>query len=391
MGKGGFPELVYWGQRVRSVKGDHETRFKLDGFKQLAAARDALLTGDPTWPQRLEKVLSSRHGLKTVVHWSCVDKFKSMMRSDPASAEAMLRKIWRGESPGEDPDGWLKRLVGPLDTLAVFGPGYRLQLLTTLICVEDPDAFFPYKQNTFRHAYRRTGYPTPQKGASAVDELAHAVAFIDRLRDVATQEGVKVRGRLEAHDLLWYALGHKSEPDWPGWSPEDVALHTAYRGKDSQSLADEMEKMLDSEAEELDDEYEEPDSEDDGRRRVSREILARRGQSKFRQQLLKVYGGRCAITGCNAAEALEAAHLEPYADGGTNTLANGLLLRADMHTLFDLGRVAVDPETYSVILHPDLRMGSYADLHGKIIELPSDPVRRPAKEALLKHLQQCRF
>lgn len=83
---------------------------------------------------------------------------------------------------------------------------------------------------------------------------------------------------------------------------------------------------------------------EDGRERVAREIAIRRGQAGFRNQLLEAYGC-CAMSGCTVASALEAAHIMPYQGPGTNHPSNGLLLRADLHTLFDLGLLSVDHET----------------------------------------------
>ena len=65
----------------------------------------------------------------------------------------------------------------------------------------------------------------------------------------------------------------------------------------------------------------------DARLRVVRQIVARQGQSAFRAALLEAYHGRCAITGCDAAAVLEAAHLRPYRGPESNTVPNGLLLR----------------------------------------------------------------
>ena len=78
--------------------------------------------------------------------------------------------------------------------------------------------------------------------------------------------------------------------------------------------------------------------------------LARRGQAKFRNDLLAI-DARCAITGCLTVNALEAAHIRPVKDVGESTVANGLLLRADIHRLFDLGYLAVDPASGKIWLH----------------------------------------
>ncbi len=76
--------------------------------------------------------------------------------------------------------------------------------------------------------------------------------------------------------------------------------------------------------------------------------LVRKGQAKFRAKLLDKYNGTCVITGCEIESALEAAHIEPFADGGADTLENGLLLRADLHRLFDTGFMSINPKNKMV-------------------------------------------
>jgi hypothetical protein len=61
----------------------------------------------------------------------------------------------------------------------------------------------------------------------------------------------------------------------------------------------------------------------DSRQRVLAQIVRRRGQQEFRERLLAAYDGRCAITGCDAVEALEAAHIVPYRGVDTNSVQNG--------------------------------------------------------------------
>ncbi|WP_428414967.1 HNH endonuclease [Pararhizobium sp.] len=116
-----------------------------------------------------------------------------------------------------------------------------------------------------------------------------------------------------------------------------------------------------------------------------RQVLKRRGQSRFRSLLFTAYKGRCAISGCDAAEALEAAHISPYSMSGSNASSNGLLLRADLHTLFDLGLIAVSPLNFTVLLHPKLGESSYSELSGRMIALPENADDRPDVDALSDH------
>ncbi|MCS6177675.1 HNH endonuclease [Shewanella baltica] len=101
-----------------------------------------------------------------------------------------------------------------------------------------------------------------------------------------------------------------------------------------------------------------------------RMINDRRGQPKFRVELLKLYGGRCVITNCETIEALEAAHISPYVEDRSYQLQNGLLLRADIHTLFDLFLISIDPNQ-RVVVSPDC-LNSYGDLKGKQVSIPAE-------------------
>ena len=102
---------------------------------------------------------------------------------------------------------------------------------------------------------------------------------------------------------------------------------------------------------------------------------ARIGQQQFRQQMLKRYGSRCAITGPQPEEALEAAHLYRYADTPHHDPAGGLLLRRDLHTLLDRGLLAIDTTTWTVKVAPQLhQFPQLAALSGQPLAIPA-PLR----------------
>jgi putative restriction endonuclease len=89
----------------------------------------------------------------------------------------------------------------------------------------------------------------------------------------------------------------------------------------------------------------------DGRAIAFRQIKERRGQQKFRLDLFERYGAKCMITGSEIMDILEAAHINPYRGINDNHAANGLILRADIHTLFDLNLMGIDPDTLTVHFH----------------------------------------
>lgn len=115
------------------------------------------------------------------------------------------------------------------------------------------------------------------------------------------------------------------------------------------------------------------------------EIAVREGQDRFRTALLDAYGSRCAITGSNAVETLEAAHIYPYKGPATNHVTNGLLLRTDIHRLYDRGAIAVHETSHHVLVKPHLMVTDYAPLAERSLRLPHRVQHRPSTAALRSH------
>lgn len=131
-----------------------------------------------------------------------------------------------------------------------------------------------------------------------------------------------------------------------------------------------------------------PTDESDAREKTRAQIALRRGQAAFRRQLLAAYERRCAISGCDFEGALEAAHIIGYRGEHTNSVTNGLLLRADLHTLFDLRYIAVDSKTMTVLLSNALRGTVYEEFDGQQLFQPDDPRLRPSAVALDRHRRE---
>lgn len=120
----------------------------------------------------------------------------------------------------------------------------------------------------------------------------------------------------------------------------------------------------------------------DLRESMIRAIKARRGQSKFRNSLIQAYDGTCAVSGCRVLSILEAAHISPYRGSHTNRVDNGILLRTDWHTLFDLGLYIIRPD-YTIHLAAELKGTDYWKHHGRSLSnLPSIEKYRPNKQFL---------
>lgn len=120
-------------------------------------------------------------------------------------------------------------------------------------------------------------------------------------------------------------------------------------------------------------------------------ISHRRGPGEFRQNLLAAYNGCCAVTGCNAEPVLEAVYLNPHERNLSTDPSAGLLLRSDLHTLFDLYLLAIEPHSLKVLFSPPLRETSYGEYHGKLLREAIAPEFQPDPRQLQFHWDLCQW
>jgi len=121
-------------------------------------------------------------------------------------------------------------------------------------------------------------------------------------------------------------------------------------------------------------------------------VLPRLGQGAFRVLVTDAYQRRCAVTRERTLPALEAGHIKPFGRNGPHRIDNGLLLRRDIHRLFDLGYVTVTSDhrfEVSKRIKEEFENGrDYYSLRGTQLLLPSEPALRPAREFLNYHAER---
>ena len=123
----------------------------------------------------------------------------------------------------------------------------------------------------------------------------------------------------------------------------------------------------------------------DNRQKISSQITVREGQGNFREQLIKEYGCRCCISGCEEGAAIEAAHITPYKGKQTNILENGLLMRVDLHRLFDKHLIAIEAASLTVRVASSVTDENYRSLHGMKLKCRA---RRKTRQFLQEHYNQ---
>jgi putative restriction endonuclease len=118
-------------------------------------------------------------------------------------------------------------------------------------------------------------------------------------------------------------------------------------------------------------------------------IAPRLGQGTFRVAVIDAYGRACAVTGEHSLPALDAAHIRSYDQQGPHEVRNGILLRADLHRLFDRGYLTIAPEQRLEVsrrLREDYSNGrSYYPLNGSPVRVPDTKSERPDIEYLRWH------
>lgn len=222
-------------------------------------------------------------------------------------------------------------------------------------------------------------------GVGSEVELAAAIA---RYRKAPPDVGTVI-GCVLLRDLFFVPAG--STLDAPGDFAKNIVN---FKGYDLATTGKHVDVMLDdmlghSEVR-IDDEL--------GRAQVvpgpvfgrDRLVRNRVGQQAFKGLVLTSYGRRCAITGNHIAPTLQAAHIRPVSADGENRVDNGLLLRSDVHTLFDLGYLGLNPR-HELQVSPMLRQewgngSEFYERAGRAIEVPGARVDRPSRQAVEWHL-----
>jgi putative restriction endonuclease len=123
----------------------------------------------------------------------------------------------------------------------------------------------------------------------------------------------------------------------------------------------------------------------------SQVVPAREGQGTFKLRLLEAYDARCAVTGERVVPVLDAAHIQPYLGPASNHVQNGLLLRTDLHRLYDDGLIGVTPDhslRVSERIHEEWENGrEYYALEGRDVRPARDAGLRASRDALAWHME----
>ncbi len=130
-------------------------------------------------------------------------------------------------------------------------------------------------------------------------------------------------------------------------------------------------------------------------KKSQRQVTDRPDQLEFRMNLIKLYHGKCAISDCKTEQALVAAHIKPFREDQDQSNCNGILLRADLHNLFDTGLLSIGVKTRGKKVEYYVKVSDtigdstyYKEFDGTVLKnVPSKQSDRPNTTELKKHMQ----
>ena len=126
----------------------------------------------------------------------------------------------------------------------------------------------------------------------------------------------------------------------------------------------------------------------DERVRETVERAKRQGQSRFRDALMAAYDGHCALTQVDVPEVLQAAHIRRFRGTKSQTVNCGILLRADIHLLYDAHLLGVEPVNHRIHLAPALYSSAYSRYRDATLEVPANPREKPNENLLGMQYEQ---
>ena len=182
-----------------------EIGFKIPIGNNLAASRDAVLSGADDWRRDISKDM----GKGNLIYHIELSKFRNWLDDHPDAALDALRLLWASgdlsvaDRIGGFSDGFPSEVVS--------GAGTRVNIISVLLMGVSATDFPPFKVTAFDNAYKLVGYDPRDQNASEAAQYEQALGFLDRLINEAAARGLTLNNRLEAQSVVWRVRGDDSD------------------------------------------------------------------------------------------------------------------------------------------------------------------------------------
>ena len=187
--------------------GPEEIDYKLKIGRKLAATREAVLSGQSGaegWSDQLKAAFQDPPN--NLIDYRPKRPFISWINEHPDDVLAALRVLWEPDAPSlrDRITAFCSRFPPLFDSRSrEMGKGVRMKIISVLLMGLDVEQYPPFMIRLFEDAYKRTGYPNPRSDAGEAALYEHALGFLDRFVEEASQRGLPVSNPLVAQSLVW--------------------------------------------------------------------------------------------------------------------------------------------------------------------------------------------
>ena len=182
-----------------------ENDYKIKIGQRVAKAREAVRAGSNSWPDLVKSSVSGN-----LVHYMEQVKFRNWVDEEPDESLRALLALWRDGDISVS--NRMRAFADLLPRSASAGVGARTTIASVLLMGLDAWRYPPFRTTLFDEAYQRTGYEPPNSGANEAALYDHALGFLDRLIDEASERGLALRHRLDAQSVVWAVIRSDKEP-----------------------------------------------------------------------------------------------------------------------------------------------------------------------------------
>ena len=179
-----------------------EIDYKVEISRKLVEARAAVLTGTDDWAELLKSALNPNEA--NFISWRLISGLNKWCAEQPGDALRALKAIW-----AQDDSSVSERVRAFSDQFpreVTSGAGSRTNVASVLLMGLFVEQYPPFRIRIFNNAYVRTGFDQPAKGADEAALYEHALGFLDRIIDEASERGLPLRHRLDAQSVLWAVM-----------------------------------------------------------------------------------------------------------------------------------------------------------------------------------------
>ncbi len=204
-----------WDEFVRPAKAyvdtgkleEEEIEYKFKIGRKFAKAREAALAGGDNWAD----LLLEKGFADNLIFSIQQAKFRDWLDQSPEGVLNALKALWaEADIPVAERVRAFSALFPPSQ---ISGTGTRLTVASVLLLGQDVERYPPFGYETFKNAYERTGYDRPDKDADEAESYEHALGFLDRFIEEASERGLTLRHRLDAQSVVWAIVrGRGDEP-----------------------------------------------------------------------------------------------------------------------------------------------------------------------------------